>query len=426
MEAKPATQGKDLGDLRNLPRSSGLSFLYKAATDQQKRYHFLLGAFLPSVIGPWIGEYFKNRFGSRHKFQSYEDPAGDKGIYKLGDDSSIGGKPDPNGEIRMSLAGDWGTGTDEANEVADQMNQFHPHYTVHLGDVYYVGDKTEVEENCLGIPDPDHSFTPCMWPLGSVGSFALNGNHEMYARGIAYFDRFLPELGMRPGCGARPAGQHASFFCLENEHWRIIALDTGYNSIGIPILEYLFSPSCKLRDEQLQWLREVVKPSQDKRGIILLSHHQYFSSFDKQYPKAAQQLNPLINAPVLWFWGHEHRMTIYGRYGQKGGIEAYGRCIGHGGMPVEINPERKHSEYPLVLCDNRKYPSSEDITVGYNGFVNMTFKGNQLSIDYRDLKNNLFLTEEWAVENGRLTGKIKDGSLAAVLYPQVDLKLATN
>jgi len=42
--------------------------------------------------------------------------------------------------------------------------------------------------------------------------------------------------------GGKAEGQHASYFCLENEHWRIIALDTGYRSIGIPVLEYFWEP----------------------------------------------------------------------------------------------------------------------------------------------------------------------------------------
>ena len=58
--------------------------------------------------------------------------------------------------------------------------------------------------------------------LGSEGAFALNGNHEMYALGYGYFDHILPKLGVR----GSPRGQRASYFCLENDHWRIIALDT--------------------------------------------------------------------------------------------------------------------------------------------------------------------------------------------------------
>ncbi len=385
-----------------------------------------MSAFLPNVFLEWIGHYLGHRLGPRHGFNYYQDPSVDNGVYKLGDDSLIGGLPDPNGEIRISLAGDWGTGTDESNEVAQRIKEFDPHYTIHLGDVYYVGDESEVKENCLGVPDPHYSFIPCTWPIGSVGSFALNGNHEMYALGNAYFDLFLPTLGIRPSPSKAPSGQKASFFCLQNDYWRIIGLDTGYNSIGIPILEYLFQPNCKLRDELLKWLREQVQPREGKRATILLCHHQYFSAFQDWYTKPAQQLKPLVAPPVLWLWGHEHRMAIYGRHEFKGGLEAYGRCVGHGGMPVDINSPVKHPECSPVIYDNRRYPSDEKIEVGYNGLVNLTFRNNQLFIDYRDLKNNQLLTESWEVNNGVLAGKIQLVSQDPELRREPNLKRAVS
>lgn len=397
--------GKDLESFHKLPRSPAGSFMFRASVEKKARFHYLLSAFLPNVFWEWIGNYLGHRLGPRHAFQYYDHPSINNGVYKLGDDSLIGGQPDPKGEVRISIAGDWGTGTDEAYEVAQRMQEFNPHYTIHLGDVYYVGDEIEVKENCLGVRDPHYSFIPCNWPLGSVGSFALNGNHEMYALGRAYFDLFLPELGIRPAPGAHPSGQKASFFCLQNDYWRIIGLDTGYNSIGIPLLEYIFSPSCKLRDELLSWIREQVNPKGSKRGTILLSHHQYCSMFQEWYTEPAKQLASLVDSPVLWFWGHEHRMAVYGKFSTKGGIEAYGRCVGHGGMPVDINSPVKHPECPAVLYDNRRYPSDEKIQVGYNGFLNLTFRGNQLTVDYRDVRNIQLLTEEWKVEGGVLKGK---------------------
>ena len=87
----------------------------------------------------------------------------------------------------------------------------------------------------------------------------------MYARGFGYFDRMLPQLGLLDN--GRPRGQQASFFCLENEHWRIIAFDTGYNSIDWPIIEYLRTPPCALHPEEIAWVRDVVRPrADDPRG----------------------------------------------------------------------------------------------------------------------------------------------------------------
>jgi Calcineurin-like phosphoesterase len=418
--------GKDLQNFQNLPRSALLSYIARAA-EQQKRFHYSLSLLEPQALLQWITEYLGHRIGFRHKFLTYDSSSGDRGVYRLGDNSLIGGRPDPNEQIRMSIAGDWGTGTDEAAEVAAMMQSFAPHYTVHLGDVYYVGEKNEVEENCLGQAPPGNWFTPCRWPVGSVGSFALNGNHEMYALGKAYFDVFLPALGMRTAIGGKPTGQKASFFCLENDFWRVIGLDTGYNSISLPILERIFTPSSKLRKEEIDWLRNHLglKP-EDSHGLILLTHHQYCSAFDDEFPAPAEQLADFIDRPVLWLWGHEHRMAVYGKYSSPKGIQCYGRCIGHGGMPVDLNPQVKRADRPLVAYDNRKYPSAEDITVGYNGFANLTFEGNRVSIEYRDLKNNLLLTENWQVANGNLSGTATLGSTEPGLTPQSALTVATS
>ena len=61
-----------------------------------------------------------------------------------------------------------------------------PDFTIHLGDIYYVGSLAEVNEHFLGVDNPHNDFTPCAWPPGRVGSFALAGNHEMYGLGDAY------------------------------------------------------------------------------------------------------------------------------------------------------------------------------------------------------------------------------------------------
>src|ERR1019366_1984772 len=97
--------------------------------------------------------------------------------------------------VKISLAGDWGTGTDEARIVAAAMEPSEPDFTIHLGDVYYVGDNNEVRENFLG--EKTSPYAPVKWPMGAECSFALNGNHEMYADGNGYWkmvhrDSFSP------------------------------------------------------------------------------------------------------------------------------------------------------------------------------------------------------------------------------------------
>jgi predicted phosphodiesterase len=299
------------------------------------------------------------------------------------------------GVTRLSLVGDWGTGTDEASEVADRVNSFKPHYTIHLGDVYYVGDEKEIRENCLN--EKLTQYDPCLWPHGSRGSFGMNGNHEMYARGKAYFDVFLPTLGLTGG----PA-QQASFFCLENDFWRFVALDTGYNSVKIPFLERIpvwpFHADCALPDELIAWLRKGVLPAKKGQAIVLLSHHQYYSSFEGGYTKPAKQLKEFLDRPVIWIWGHEHRLAIYDKHEEIAGVCAYGRCLGHGGMPVEFQTPK--AGLPLLFVDDRQYPNDENLTIGFNGHANVTLQGADMVIDYVDLHGTLVFSEQWISEDG--------------------------
>jgi hypothetical protein len=62
------------------------------------------------------------------RVQDYTTHGKGTGIYPIDD------------RAKISIAGDWGTGTDEARIVAATMEKSDPDFTIHLGDVYYVGD----------------------------------------------------------------------------------------------------------------------------------------------------------------------------------------------------------------------------------------------------------------------------------------------
>ena len=234
--------------------------------------------------------YLAYVFHKKHVFPSAV-ASPETALYKLVDDNGTE-------QVRVSVAGDWGTGTDESEAVATRMKEFDPHFTIHIGDIYYVGDPPEVNENCLGVKNPNNNYKPVIWPHGKCGSFALNGNHEMYANGGGYFEVFLPTLGMHNNAEESAHGQQTSFFCLQNTHWRIIAVDTGYNSIGVPILSHIplinsipgVGGDCKLPDELKKWLRDMVAPAADKRGLIVMSHHQPHSGFEGDYSRPATEL----------------------------------------------------------------------------------------------------------------------------------------
>jgi hypothetical protein len=350
----------------------------------------LLAVFMQSPF-PWLAKYLKGILNGRHKPYPTYALDGHDGVYPL--------QPSPDHQaIRISIAGDWGTGTEEAFRVAEQMSAFRPDYTIHLGDVYYVGDDPEVDENFLGVQRSAN--TPVQFPRGAIGTLTLPGNHELYGGGTPYYTRVVPWGSPAPG-----EQQRAAFFSLESEHWRILGIDTGYNSAGIPILGSLPGLSSiqwiggngRIEPAVLDWIRTNVRPRENPKATLLLSHHQYFSTFpDEVFPRPAQQLSEFFKGQdVVWLWGHEHRLAIYDRYSPDGNMTCHGRCIGHGGMPVEVTPPEP-GRAPLLFHDLRTdYSIGGGDTAGWNGFVNLTLDGPELTLDYRDLTGKRLFHESF-------------------------------
>jgi hypothetical protein len=362
-----------------------------------------------SKVLPWIANWLKTAGSTRCAFEPYPDD-GDRGVYDLS------GLLATDGSIRIAMTGDWGTGTDVAQQVADSMVSNNPELTIHLGDVYYVGTDKEIQENCLGVTG---SYQGVFWRRGSKGSFALNGNHEMYSGGSPYFNVFLPTLGIPT---SRDKQQVRSYFCLEAPAWRIVAIDTGYNSDTL-------AGDCTLEQPVLDWLQNVVDPIHKPKATVLLSHHQWFSGFgDGDYPKPAQQIAPFFkDQQIVWLWGHEHRLAIFYPYQSPGNhLSCYARCIGHGGMPLEVasaaypNQERtQRVEYwdNPDLQPNRFHTLSDGTRVGTNGYAMLTIQGPNLSIEYLDADRTSVLKESF-VPGG---GAAWDGTLArtVVSNPQI-------
>lgn len=314
----------------------------------------------------------------RHSFDPY--PAtGEQGHYDLAPLLA------PDGSIRIAIAGDWGTGTDEAQTIADNMMLVNPELTIHLGDVYYVGEVSEVAENCLGQDTP--LYKGVLWPKGSKGSLALNGNHEMYSGGHGYFEEFLPTLGIP---SSQDKQQLRSYFCLETPVWRILAIDTGYNA------DTLFG-NCKLDDNLIKWLQTVIDPVKNRKPTILLSHHQWFSAFgDGEYDTPASQIAPFLkNQEIVWIWGHEHRLSLYYKYKDPNGLSLYARCIGHGGMPVSVgdpNGTKQLVEY-YDGSSARTQKLADGTIAGLNGYMQMVIQGSTVTMEYLDINKTSLLKE---------------------------------
>jgi hypothetical protein len=244
-------------------------------------------------------------------------------------------------KARLILVGDWASGVPRAARVAAQMEKQLQHpdaadrdcHVIHLGDVYYAGRAFEYEAR-LGSP----------WPVSlvvadRVGSWCLNGNHDMFSGGHGFFDFLRSDARFR-------RQNRCSYFALENDDWLIFGLDTAYTVEGFKgDLGGLAAP-------QSDWIKKQVDRAPGKK-IMLLTHHQPFSAWEEESPKLVAALDPLLkrSKPVeAWFWGHEHRCAVYApSHNVK-----YPALIGHGGVPVYFSSRAPKGE-ELRYYDQRNF-----------------------------------------------------------------------
>lgn len=396
------TKSRHVATLSNVPllgRTAFASRLQQVASQSAPP-----GANYPNLIAflqfwKWVIPYLRDCLHRNAPYQTY--PEGKTGIFP------ITVLPEE-GPLSIAVAADWGTGTLESQTVAKNMELSSPHCTVHLGDVYYMGEAGEISENCLG--QPTARYTGVDWPTGSLASFALMGNHEMYSGGQAYYQTFLKELGLLNPDKSVKDPQSASYFCLDTGHWLVLGLDTGYHSGGMPALTAvplvngipLFNVDARFDDKMMRWLKETMNTARadgTKRSILLLTHHQPVSSFEHAFTKPAKQLaeSGLFNGQdLVWLYGHEHRLTVYDMQVIADNLRVYPRCIGHGGMPVALTIVSQPKP-EILYYDPRQHPIDNEnpgTKVGFNGHVVILFHDRAMTIEYHDvLSNNILLTE---------------------------------
>jgi hypothetical protein len=390
---------KTIKQLKDLSRWELVNFYHLHVENDTSKFFI-------SKIWNWVGDYLKNRFGGKEDFRFYPND-GDNGVYRL-----LTGEDD---KTVITIASDWATDTPDSALIGKLMKDENADYSLHLGDVYFVGKPEEIEAN-FGKKGDDNDYGD--WAKGSKGFLAIPGNHEFYSTGIGFYDNLLSKTFIQKS-DTTTTKQKAGFFCLENQHWRIIGLDTGYTSVGVPIVEFFVKPDCKLSNEQVAWLINDVKLNNpnDKRGLIILSHHQYFSAFEggEAFPKPAKQLAELMGEarakmPVIWYWGHQHLLSFYKLNNIGSGIPAYGRCIGHGGMPVTIHTILKSADIQcaidnkLLYYDLRFQKFDEKTQLGYNGYVRMTLDGDTMIAEHiqnelnSETARTIVMTEKWKID----------------------------
>lgn len=130
-----------------------------------------------------------------------------------------------------------------------------------MGNVYCVDSSDEVKSNCLGQA-PTGVAKGVIWSHESLGSSAVQGNHEMYARGMDFFDTFLPLLGMGVNRSLAVRAQAT----LRSKKRAIIILDTGAT---IPTLSSA-PPTTGINTQTcggaLDWLRFDLRASKRERA----------------------------------------------------------------------------------------------------------------------------------------------------------------
>jgi hypothetical protein len=277
----------------------------------------------------------------------------------------------PDENVRLIVLGDWGSGIPRAQKVSTVIRRELDagkaaglqQHVIHLGDVYYSGWEREYRDRLLKD-----------WPVradekDTIGSFNLNGNHDMFSGGHAYYEYSLADERFAGWQGK------SSLFHLANSRWQLFGLDTAWEDAA-------------LKDDQATW---VLGAAAAGKKTILLSHHQYCSSYEKISAGVTGPVQPLLKQLDIaaWLWGHEHRCESYREFA---GIRAP-RCLGHGGVPVY---QLHGLDDPLPAPGEWEYRDYVDGGLelwAKFGFVTLDFHGDTIAVRYLNEDGGVDRTE---------------------------------
>lgn len=279
-----------------------------------------------------------------------------------------------NANAILAIVGDWGTGDEVAINLLGEISKLSPQILLHLGDIYYAGTHNEEQSNFLDI---------CHKVLGNIPVFSMCGNHDMYSGGVGYY-WLVDQLN-----------QQASYFCLQNDDWQFLAMDTGHNDHNpLTVTTNMTSLFAIGAWAEENWLLDKINLA-GNRKTVLLSHHQLFSPFGSvgTFNGSPYAYNPNLRATfqavmqkvVWWFWGHEHTFAIYDRYMDL----QRGRCIGASAVPVFTNQQSYANASGLETYGGAPLPNwNKGAQLGNNGtlynncFAIMTLNGASANVDY--------------------------------------------
>ena len=280
--------------------------------------------------------------------------------------------------LSLFVFGDWGTGLSLAGEVTQRIREqlaatgsSRQCHVIHLGDVYYVGESDEYLERIFPL-----------WPVTSaqrnaIGSWSLNGNHDMYSGGAGYFDTLLRKDVMLRWHGDAD-GEPSSFFLIEDKDWQVFGLDTSWSVpslgsaiFGKPTLKDYGGQNGVLTKAQVTWMARMRNKA---KGCILLTHHQPASSRKIESQHADEAVAMLKSAGVYsqidaWLWGHEHRAVVFKPKAARKTVRlkdapGFCACLGHGGVPVTKKNLAAESRIADVLWEEERLDSDAPVYEG--------------------------------------------------------------